>query len=598
MKGTVVATWVKTLSRMYPEEMVKEKMERAGIDPNKAISPLDDVEDAAVFTFIREVAKQNAIDVEDLWLEIGKDNIIAFHEGYGSFFKKENLFQFFNSMNDVHKVVRKRIPGSKPPILDMEITGSNRVILTYRSKRNMYSYLHGLIEGAQKFFNEVLEVTELSRTDGEMAIELIFPYEVRRKKTYRLNKILSFGIIKNLEIKMALFAFLVGFLISFLFRGSTIGFLVSPLATALAAWLGFRLLSQPLEEINDELARLTNKEFVITTEIDTGGDMFEALHQSLNNYKAAVAEDFIGFNSMTEEMESFSEILSQISQKMDHTTQDISEVVEQLAATAIGQAKETEESIDLLENNVEGIQSISKQENRNKNELEDALTNIKDSFDGLNHTVSQLENILVNFEKIKNESLSLKNRGQEIEEIASFVSNISYQTNLLALNASIEAARAGENGRGFSVVAEEVRTLAEQSESAADNIKENVYGFLSEMDLMVANITDQYEAINQENTSIKQAISQTDDANGRIEQVSEKMLDSAEELEGQSIEIRSMYTNIESLAEIATENSAATEEVSRSVMNSSDQINKLTEGIQDFENLTKEFMTYIASYKL
>ena len=51
MKGTVVGTWVKTLSRMYPEDIVKEKMKVAGMDPNKAISPLDDIEDAKVFRF-------------------------------------------------------------------------------------------------------------------------------------------------------------------------------------------------------------------------------------------------------------------------------------------------------------------------------------------------------------------------------------------------------------------------------------------------------------------------------------------------------------------------------------------------------------------
>ena len=49
MKGTVVGTWVKTLSRMYPEDIVKEKMRVAGMDPSKTISPLDDIEDAKVF---------------------------------------------------------------------------------------------------------------------------------------------------------------------------------------------------------------------------------------------------------------------------------------------------------------------------------------------------------------------------------------------------------------------------------------------------------------------------------------------------------------------------------------------------------------------
>ncbi len=55
LKGTVVGTWVKTLSRMYPEDIVKEKMKVAGMDPNKAISPLDDIEDFNVYIIIWEL---------------------------------------------------------------------------------------------------------------------------------------------------------------------------------------------------------------------------------------------------------------------------------------------------------------------------------------------------------------------------------------------------------------------------------------------------------------------------------------------------------------------------------------------------------------
>lgn len=598
MKGTVVATWIKTLSRMYPQEIVQEKMKKAGIDPYRAISPLDDVEDSKVFSFTNEISKHFSISEEDLWKEIGKDNINAFYEGYSSFFKKSNLFQFLNSMNDVHQVVRKRISGANPPILDMQITGKSTVMLTYRSKRGMFSYLHGLIEGAQKHFKESIQVEEVYRKEGEMQVQLTFPYEVRKKKSYPLNKLLSLGVIKDLSIKIGVFAGIFGVAISFLTQSIEANHIISPILTALSAVVGFKLLSSPLHEIKSELEALKNKEFIITTEISTGDDMYEELHKSLNDYKEAVAEDFIGFNSMTEEMQSFSSNLSNISMKMDATSKDIAEVVEQLAYTATTQADETEQSVGLLQGNVESIRNISQQENRNKTELEDALNSIKESFSALDRTVASLDRILESFEKIKNESMGLKNKGKEIEEIASFVSSISYQTNLLALNASIEAARAGEMGRGFSVVADEVRKLAEQSESAADNIKENVFGFLADMDTMVGNINQQYDAINDESHSIKNAIERTDKANGKIETVAEKMLNSAEELQTQSERISSMFSNIEAMAAIAVENSAATEEVSSNVTSYSEEILKLTSGISDFKKLTNEFMGYISTYKL
>ena len=598
LKGTVVGTWVKTLSRMYPEDIVKEKMKVAGMDPNKAISPLDDIEDAKVFRFTNEISKQFSIKEEDLWREIGRDNIKAFYEGYSSFFKKANLFQFLNSMNDVHQVVRKRISGSNPPGLDMEIIGTNDVLLTYRSKRGMFNYLHGLIIGAKAHFNEDVKVKELYRKDGEMQLQLTFPYEVRKRKTYQINKLMALGFIRDLGAKVSIFAVIIGLIAGFLTKDVAYGYVITPVVTALFAFIGFKMLSLPLEDIKNELNALSAKNFVITTEIATGKDMYEEIHSALNKYKESVAEDFIGFNSMTEEMQGFSDTLSGISKKMDTTSKDIADVVEQLAYSATTQAEETEHGVSMLQDNVESIKNISEQENKNKTELEDALTNIKDSFKALDNTVVSLGNILEKFENVRNESINLKNKGKEIEEIASFVSSISYQTNLLALNASIEAARAGEMGRGFSVVAEEVRKLAEQSETAADNIKENVYGFLSEMDNMVSSITDQYDVINSESTSIKQAIEKTESANGKIETVAEKMLVTAVELESQSEKITSMFTNIESLAAIAEENSASTEEVSSNVTSYSEEILKLTEGINDFKKLTNEFKGYISTYKL
>ena len=85
-------------------------------------------------------------------------------------------------------------------------------------------------------------------------------------------------------------------------------------------------------------------------------------------------------------------------------------------------------------------------------------------------TVDQMNTIADTVISSSSVVAKLGERSKEIGNIVEVISNISGQTNLLALNAAIEAARAGEQGRGFTVVAEEVRKLAEQSENAAQEI--------------------------------------------------------------------------------------------------------------------------------
>lgn len=598
MKGTVVGAWIKTLGKLYGPEIVQAKMEMAGINRNKAISPLDDIEDAKVYCLMDEISKEVAVEKNKLWQTIGEDNIQAFYESYSGFFRKSNMFQFLASMNDVHQVVRKRIAGSNPPVLDMEIVGTNEAQMVYRSKRGLHSYLLGLIEGTRKHFKEDVRVEEVSRKDGEMRIRMIFPYELRRNKHYAVNKLLSLGLIKDLGVKMAVLTFVVTLIAAVLLRKMPMNDLLIPVISAAAAGIAHRLLSAPIGAIEEAFRSLQEKNYVVSQEIHTGGDWYEQFYREINRYKENISESFVGLGSMTEEMQGFSQGMVGISSEMDKTSQNIADVVEQLSQAALTQAQETEHSVSLLQSNVESIQQISREESENKIELEAAVESIKQSFEALDETVVSLEGMLNKFEQIREQSTTLKNKGNEIEGIASLVSGISYQTNLLALNASIEAARAGEMGKGFAVVAEEVRTLAEQSEQAANNIKENVYSFLSQMDAVVEDINEQYRTILMENESIRKAINATEDANTKISTVAGKMVHSAGELQIQSEKIYSMFSSMESLAAIAEQNSASTESVSNNVGKYAAEIQNLMSSISDFEKLTNEFKGYIHSFKI
>ena len=360
--------------------------------------------------------------------------------------------------------------------------------------------------------------------------------------------------------------------------------------SALITSLGTSFLLKPKKYLEEELKRLISNDYLHHSKISTN-DFFEVLLDRLNDYKKVIQADFVGFKGVTDEMDTFVKNINIISNNMLETSSEIADVVEQVALGAVSQAENTTQAASVLNDNITILRQIVKNEDTNKEELSVAMKKINTSHENVSSTSQNIFNTLNNFTMINQKSEHLHDQAKNITSIVGMVSSIAEQTNLLALNASIEAARAGEEGRGFAVVAEAVRKLAEQSKGAVNDINTHLDQFVQEINNFVEALQKEYVSLEVETKSLESVKNSSFEANAAIQKVSASMLQTITELKNDADGITVAFNNVESLAAIAEENSASSEEVSANVTKYTNEINKLIYHIHDFTNITDYFKT-------
>jgi len=192
----------------------------------------------------------------------------------------------------------------------------------------------------------------------------------------------------------------------------------------------------------------------------------------------------------------FADGLKQIDYSLDQMQQNHIAAIRDELFSQLGQMK-TENLLSSLERTQNDLSTITEQMLQVENISSQSANIAATSKASLGAVIDKLTSIVEKIDAMKGSSIELSRSSKEITDVTSLIAKIADQTNLLALNAAIEAARAGEHGRGFAVVADEVRTLAENTKKATETINTSVTKFTQATRIIVddtesmANMTDE-----------------------------------------------------------------------------------------------------------
>ena len=352
-----------------------------------------------------------------------------------------------------------------------------------------------------------------------------------------------------------------------------------------------KAVTNPLENVVKALHLLKDGDFRRTDLLDADrADEFGSMALAVRDMRVAISKLIQQTSNSSSQFAASSQELTASAHQSAQASEQVAQSVTNSAGAVVEQQSYVNDAMDAINNALESIDNLAKTADK----VASHVATANDEAAAGTEAVEMAVNQIISVEKIVNDSAltvdKLGKRSQEIGQIVEAISGIAEQTNLLALNAAIEAARAGEHGRGFAVVSEEVRKLAEESQEAAQKIGTLIGDIQSDTTDAVESMQKGNAAVRTGTQSVEKLRSTFDsirDSSNNVQTEARNMIRDLKEVEKLTHTIRDRSEKIldkgvgvskemESVSAAAQQQSASAEEIS----SAADELARLAQDLQ------------------
>ncbi|NRA88746.1 MAG: methyl-accepting chemotaxis protein [Rhizobiales bacterium] len=349
--------------------------------------------------------------------------------------------------------------------------------------------------------------------------------------------------------------------------------------------IGFRMINQiatPLNSLTSSMRRLSDGETDFDIEHKDRTDEFGDLARTVESFRQsalatlALEADKAKANSASADrqvyieqlIEEFRSTISTGLKNVSNNSSNMKETAESLsniASRTSDQAVLASSASEKASNNVGTVASAAEQ-------LSSSISKISKQVDQTNVIVDKASKTT---EITNQQVLSLADKSQKIGDVVSLIQDIAEQTNLLALNATIEAARAGEMGKGFAVVASEVKSLANQTANATEQISNQISDIQASTKDAVSGINEISDIMSEVNKYTNAISASVEEQNNATLEISQNVEDASKGTQEMTVNINSISSSIQETNQSATKVSTASTEMN-------EQVKVLNSSINDF----------------